>query len=517
MISSSIIRPIAGAIAESIIAVDNGGGGGGGPDFILLIDTEISGDTNSTSIKIPIGGTGDIDWGDGNVSVGITGTQTHDYGVGNGGQYSVSMTNTFTSITYNTGFNDDDKLLEIQQWGTMVWTTMYRCFYQCRNMDITATDIPNISNVLDFASAFRFSSSITNFPLMDTSSGTGFGNMLEGCTGLDGYDFPTLDLRSMTGGNAMFSGVKISTQSWSDLLVATEASNSNNNVIWSGGTSFYSAEGLVARDLLTGSQSWTITDGGPDPAEIDPLKLLVDTEIAGVTASDTIRIPVVGSFYVDWGDGNAGYESGTTDHTYSAAGQYVVSISGFNNIFYNNTNDGSKVLEIQQWGDSIWITMNRAFWNCSNMIHTATDLPNTSGATIFNSAFRDSGITALPLLDTSSATAIEAICYGCSNLDSVPLIDTSSVLSCFIAFSNCGVISSFATLDLTSMTNGTSVLLGSTLTTTDYSDLLIATEANNSEISVTFHGGNSQYNAAGKIARDLLTGRGWTITDGGEA
>jgi surface protein len=53
-------------------------------------------------------------------------------------------------------------------------------------------------------------------------------------------------------------------------------------------------------------------------------------------------------------------------------------------------------------------------------------------------------------------------------------------------------------------------------TTTNY-DLTLNNFANNPNTpnDLTFNGGNSKYSAAGKIGRDILIGKGWTIIDGG--
>ena len=70
-------------------------------------------------------------------------------------------------------------------------------------------------------------------------------------------------------------------------------------------------------------------------------------------------------------------------------------------------------------------------------------------------------------------------------------------------------------MELPLLSNGTSMFLASTINTERYSQLLIDLEANNNNDNVAFHGGNSQYNAQGEIARNALIARGWTITDGG--
>ena len=71
--------------------------------------------------------------------------------------------------------------------------------------------------------------------------------------------------------------------------------------------------------------------------------------------------------------------------------------------------------------------------------------------------------------------------------------------------------------DITSLTDATAFLLGVTLSVANYESLLVGWEANTHNSTVTFHGGNSQYNdpSAAATARAALVTDSWTITDGG--
>jgi len=71
--------------------------------------------------------------------------------------------------------------------------------------------------------------------------------------------------------------------------------------------------------------------------------------------------------------------------------------------------------------------------------------------------------------------------------------------------------------DITSLTDATLMFSGVTLSTAEYSELLINWEAQEENADVTFHGGNSKYSAGdAATARAALVGNGWTITDGGQ-
>jgi surface protein len=65
-----------------------------------------------------------------------------------------------------------DKILEIEQWGNIAWTSMNNAFSQCKLVQITATDIPDLSNVEDASYMFYGTKSFTGASSMqnwDTS------------------------------------------------------------------------------------------------------------------------------------------------------------------------------------------------------------------------------------------------------------------------------------------------------------------------------------------------------------
>ncbi|MCS6823926.1 MAG: BspA family leucine-rich repeat surface protein [Cytophagaceae bacterium] len=51
--------------------------------------------------------------------------------------------------------SDKARLLDVEQWGTVLWSTMQGAFFDCSNLNITATDLPNLSNVTDMSNMFR--------------------------------------------------------------------------------------------------------------------------------------------------------------------------------------------------------------------------------------------------------------------------------------------------------------------------------------------------------------------------
>ena len=71
---------------------------------------------------------------------------------------------TFSAIDHNSWNNADDteRLIAVEQWGTTVWSSMENAFLNCGNMDVTATDKPNLSQCNDLSHMFRGCSSLVN-------------------------------------------------------------------------------------------------------------------------------------------------------------------------------------------------------------------------------------------------------------------------------------------------------------------------------------------------------------------
>ncbi|MGH1388036.1 BspA family leucine-rich repeat surface protein [Kordia sp.] len=104
-------------------------------------------DDNDKSVTIPTTGTGynyTVNWGDGNYSFNQTGDASHIYD--SEGIYQISISGGFPRIYFYDRVDTKEKITEINQWGTGVWSSMRRAFSGCINLDVTASDTPNLSN-----------------------------------------------------------------------------------------------------------------------------------------------------------------------------------------------------------------------------------------------------------------------------------------------------------------------------------------------------------------------------------
>ena len=295
--------------------------GGGATDerFIITVKTDNAGTSATNQFTIPTSTTGitqafnyDIETSDGQTITGVTGDTTITFP--SAGTYDIFISGSFPYMRFSNG-GDKLKLLDIKNFGIYALgsTTQDRAFRGCSNMVISATDSGNFgsvttfslcwqgcssltsfplidtSSVTNFQSAWAYCSSLTSFPQIDTSSGTNFGATWVGLLSLT--SFPLLDTSSGTNFNLCwgdstnlttfpanafdtniatnytnaFRKTNLTTQSIDDILVSLDTSGVSNGSFTQSGGQAPSATGEAAIDSLVG-KGWTITvTGGYTP------------------------------------------------------------------------------------------------------------------------------------------------------------------------------------------------------------------------------------------------------------
>jgi len=180
--------------------------GGGGERFIISVKTDNTGTSATNQFTLPTTGTGynyDISTSDGQVITGLTTGTTITFPTA--GTYDIFITGSFPQCYFDNG-GDKLKLLDIKNFGIYALgsTSQINAFYGCSNMIITATDIGHFENVNNFNLAWYNCSSLTSFPLLDTSSGTSFFQAWRNCSSLT--SFPLINTSSGTTFNRAWIG-----------------------------------------------------------------------------------------------------------------------------------------------------------------------------------------------------------------------------------------------------------------------------------------------------------------------
>ncbi|QSE99252.1 BspA family leucine-rich repeat surface protein [Fulvivirga lutea] len=141
--------------------------------FVTTWKTDNPGSSNDNQITIPTTGTGynyTVNWGDGSSDAGVTGNITHTYT--SPGIYTLSISGDFPRIYFNDS-GDKDKILTIEQWGAIEWTSMMNAFFGCSNVTSNASDAPNLTNVSTiqgmFSKASSFNGDLNNWDVSNVS------------------------------------------------------------------------------------------------------------------------------------------------------------------------------------------------------------------------------------------------------------------------------------------------------------------------------------------------------------
>jgi surface protein len=84
----------------------------------------------------------------------------------------------------------------------------------------------------------------------------------------------------------------------------------------------------------------------------------------------------------------------------------------FNQIIINNNLDKSRLVDVEQWGDVVWTSMETAFKGCDTLNISATDVPNLSSVTNMESMFRECiGLNSPANMDTWNMSNITNMSY----------------------------------------------------------------------------------------------------------
>ncbi len=144
------------------------------PAFVSKWDTAQPGVSSNTEIRLPLVevGTYDfwIDWGDSKISH-ITKWDadaiTHSYA--KKGEYDVQVVGVWEGFRFGVektllgkvGAADAEKILEVSQWGALVFGPVDGHFYGAKNLRVTASDAPDLSKTTSLAYSFRKAESVT--------------------------------------------------------------------------------------------------------------------------------------------------------------------------------------------------------------------------------------------------------------------------------------------------------------------------------------------------------------------
>ena len=203
--------------------------------FITTWKTDNPGISGNQSIRIPMIGNGydfNVDWGDGsdvdynmNPGDGVEHFLQHTYA--SAGEYEVKITGDFPRIYFNNGgrfipntLGDHQKIVTIEQWGDIQWSSMEEAFEGASNLTYNATDTPDLSGVTNMERMFQGAKSFNGeIGEWDVSNITSMRTMFLGADSFN-QDIGAWDMSSVTDISLMFDNAASFNQDISDWNVS---------------------------------------------------------------------------------------------------------------------------------------------------------------------------------------------------------------------------------------------------------------------------------------------------------
>ncbi|WP_271783833.1 BspA family leucine-rich repeat surface protein [Aquimarina algiphila] len=211
------------------------------------------------------------------------------------------------------------------------------------------------------------------------------------------------------------------------------------------------------------------------------------------------------NYNVDWDNDGVIDESGITGdvtHTFDTDEEHTIRISGtFPAIqFDNNTNTGqseaNKIISVDQWGTGTWLSMDKAFVECTNLKVPATDIPDLSNVSSLFGMFIDANLANPDVSnwDISNVTIMAGMFFSASLANP----DISN-------------------WNISKVTDAGLMFNGSALSTENYDKLLISFANQTRQNDVSFGANNTTFcsDEAATAKATLINESNWGILDDG--
>jgi|GEM_PF-2409984 len=478
-------------------------------DYVIKVKTDNAGATASNEFRIPItrttGNGYNVDCNDDGIDE-ATGITTAAYPDGYtcvypaAGTYTVRVKDNngdgkgFRRIRFYinaTTVTDVLKLLEINQWGTAIWSSMSQAYRGATNLTVTPTDIPNLSEVTSLRQMFYdCTNAQINTAGWDTATITNLSAMFRNATVAD-PDVSGWDTSSVTNMSQLFYN----------------AANANPDV------SAWNTASVTRMDAMFRDAS----SATPDTSNWNTAQV---TRMNNMFRNAVLANPDVSG----WDTSNV-----TTMYGMFYGASSAMPVTTTNGTIWNTSNVTDMSYMFQ---DATQAAPDTSGWNTSNVTNMRGMFKNASNADPDTSGW-----------DTSKVTNMRAMFLGASKANpDVSNWDVSQVTNMLALFEdaskanpdvtdwNVSNVTNMADMfknavsfdrnlrhwDVSNVTNFTSFLTGAKLSTYNYDALLKSWSQLTLKDNLLFNGGNSTY-CRGEQARDsIIANFNWDIRDAGK-
>ncbi len=538
--------------------------------FITTWFTGNDGASEDNQILILANGNGkySVDWGDGNTDENLAGNAIHSYVIP--GVYTVQITSAdeisfyMNSVpTAGVPSSDNYKLLSIEQWGDIKWSSMEYAFKDAVNLRVNATDNPDLSNVTSMKRMFSDATNANpNTEEWDVSSVTDMSYMFTDAENFN-QSVNHWDVSNVVNMTFMFSGAtrfnrridfwdvsKVTDMSY----MFHDAYNFNQDISEWDVSSVKTMEHMfyTAPRFNQDIGNWDVSN----VTDMSGMFLNAYDFNQDLNGWDVSASTTMGSMFANARSFNTSLSNWDLSSATSLAGMFA-GASSFNQDLSNwdVSNIQSMVImfreassfnqDLSTWDVSNVVYMGHMFREATsfNQSLNSWDVSKVEdmdamfrGATSFNQDLSDwdvSNVTDMSDLfrdassfnqdisawDVSKVVNMRTMFDGASSFNQdIGSWDVSSVTTMYAMFySATDFDQDLGDWNISNVEEMGAMFSNATLSVNNYNSLLIGWSSQQPKSNISFHGGNSQYSVEARAARGSLVDQlNWSIFDGGE-
>ncbi|GEM_PF-1108985 len=409
---------------------------------------------------------------------------------------------------------NEPRLIDVAQWGTAEWRSMLNAFLQCRNLNVTATDMPDLSRVTIMDGMFAECSSLTgpaNIGNWDTSNVTNMASLFSRAIRFN-QDISDWDTRNVTTMSYMFREASAFNQDitgWNTEKVTDMSGMFANTEVFNQDISSWNTANVTnMSNMFSSTVVFNQDIGSWNTANVtDMSKMFQSAKVFNqdISSWNTANVTNMGAMFEN-------------------AFAFNSNIGNWNTA--NVTNMANMFKDTQVFNQNIgnWNTANVTnMWGMFQSVKAFNqDISNWNTSKVTNMAFmfadnRNSGFNQdIGNWDTANVTDMSYMFRGhwtfnqdISNWNTAKVKDMTYMFSGALSFNQ-----NIGAWKLTSVQFMSGMLLGSGLDCVNYSTTLRGWADNpNTPSGLSLGAGSLRYGTSAVSARTVLTTtKGWTIT-----
>tara|TARA_R110000787_G_scaffold285674_1_gene401989 strand:- start:47 stop:1519 length:1473 start_codon:yes stop_codon:yes gene_type:complete len=265
--------------------------------FIITVKTDNAGSSNNNQFTIPIQGAYsygyNVETSDGQIFTSQISELTITFP--SAGTYDIYISGVFPTIFFpSLGVGDNDKLIDIKQWGNNEWDYLSSSFQYCEKLTtITATDSPTLTGIIDNSLNSMFRNCLLleslNISNWDVSGITNFSLFIFNSP-LFNYSFASWDINQGTNfTNFATNNTALSIANYEATVISWVAQAPQTGISINFGDVLYTegSSAETAINTLKNTYSWTIVDGGVIASSLPLARIIHEWKLNG-NSNDTV-------------------------------------------------------------------------------------------------------------------------------------------------------------------------------------------------------------------------------------